>query len=89
MRSFFARRFLRAFSKRYSYDVSYLEHMLKAAPAAFFKFARVGRASGHREVVPVEASFAAKSLARWRRIAGPARSSSSTWPSKPAWRGPR
>ena len=60
MRSWIARRMLRATAERYSYDTSYLEMMLKEAPAAFFKFAPVMKASGHREVVPVEASFAAK-----------------------------
>jgi hypothetical protein len=33
---------------------------LEEAPAAFFKFAALARASAHREAVPVEASFAAK-----------------------------
>src|SRR5215470_13882142 len=60
MRSFFARAMLRKFSKRYGYDVSYLDYMLKQSPAAFFKFAGLGKASAHREVVPVDASFAAK-----------------------------
>jgi len=60
MRSFFARRALRAISKRYGYDTSYLEYMLKQSPAAFFDFAPVAKAAAHREVVPVEASFAAK-----------------------------
>ena len=60
MRSFFARRILRATSKRYHYDVSYLDYMLKESPGAFFKFAGLAKASSHREAVPVEASFAAK-----------------------------
>ena len=64
MRSFFARRVLRAFNKRYHYDVSYLDYMLKESPAAFFKFASLAKASSHREVVPAEASFAAKSCFR-------------------------
>ena len=71
MRNFLARRFLRSMSKRYSYDVSYLEHMLEASPAAFFKFTRVGRASSHREVVPLEASFAAKIVGAMTEDCGP------------------
>jgi hypothetical protein len=60
MLSFFIRRKLRATAKRYGYDVSYLDYMLTEAPRAFFKFAPLAAASSHREVVPIEASFAAK-----------------------------
>lgn len=60
MRSWIARRTLRAFAGRYGYDVSYLEMLLNESPSAFFKFAPLMKASAHREVVPVEASFAAK-----------------------------
>jgi alkylhydroperoxidase family enzyme len=60
MRSFFARRILRVTSKRYGYDTSYLDHLLTESPAAFFKFAAVAKAAAHREVVPVDARFAAK-----------------------------
>lgn len=59
MRSWFARRLLRQYSNRYSYDTSYLDMLLKESPAAFFKFAPLMKASRHREVVPMEASFAA------------------------------
>jgi hypothetical protein len=59
MRSFFARRLLRQFRQRYGYDTSYLDMLLRESPAAFFKFAPLMKASRHREVVPVEASFAA------------------------------
>ena len=59
MRSWFARRLLRRYSKHYGYDTSYLEMLLKESPAAFFKFAPLMKASRHREVVPIEASFAA------------------------------
>jgi hypothetical protein len=71
MRSFFARRVLRAFSKRYHYDVSYLDYMLKKSPRAFFKFAGVAKASSHREAVPVEASFAAKISGAMAEDCGP------------------
>src|SRR5579871_6420939 len=59
MRSWFARRLLRRYSKHYGYDTSYLDMLLKESPAAFFKFAPLMKASRHREVVPIEASFAA------------------------------
>ncbi len=59
MRSFFARRLLRGFNQRYGYDTSYLDMLLRESPAAFFKFAPLMKASRHREVVPIEASFAA------------------------------
>ena len=39
MRSWIARRMLRATAKRYGYDTSYLDMMLSESPAAFFKFA--------------------------------------------------
>jgi hypothetical protein len=71
MRSFFARRVLRAFSKRYHYDVSYLSYMLKESPRAFFKFARLAKASSHREAVPIEASFAAKISGAMAEDCGP------------------
>ena len=45
MRSWIARRMLRATRKRYGYDTSYLEMMLKQSPAAFFKFASLMKAS--------------------------------------------
>ena len=84
MRSWIARRTLRAFAKRYGYDVSYLLMMLNHSPAAFFKFAPVMKAAAHREAVPIDASFAAKIVGAWPRIAVPARNWSSTWRWKPA-----
>ena len=71
MRSFFARRILRAFSKRYHYDVSYLDHLLKQSPGAFFRFAALAKAASHREAVPVEASFAAKISGAMAEDCGP------------------
>ena len=71
MRKFIARRMLRATAKRYGYDASYLEMMLNKSPAAFFKFAPVMKASAHREVVPVEASFAAKITGAMAEDCGP------------------
>lgn len=71
MRKFIARRMLRAFSKRYGYDTSYMEMMLKESPAAFFKFAPVMKAAAHREVVPVDARFAAKITGAMAEDCGP------------------
>jgi hypothetical protein len=71
MRSWIACRMLRATAKRYGYDTSYLDMMLSESPAAFFKFASVMKASSHREVVPVEASFAAKIVGALAEDCGP------------------
>ena len=71
MRSWIARRILRKMARRYSYDVSYLETMLNESPAAFFKFAPVMKASGHREVVPAEASYAVKIVGALAEDCGP------------------
>jgi hypothetical protein len=71
MRSWIARRILRKYGKRYGYDVSYLEMLLNESPAAFFKFAPIMKASAHREVVPIEASFAAKIVGALAEDCGP------------------
>jgi hypothetical protein len=71
MRSWIARRMLRRASKRYNYDTSYLEMLLDASPSAFFKFAALAKAANHREVVPVEASFAAKIVGAMAEDCGP------------------
>jgi len=71
MRSWIARRTLRAFAKRYGYDVSYLDMMLNCSPAAFFKFAPVMKAAAHREAVPIDASFAAKLVGALAEDCGP------------------
>jgi hypothetical protein len=71
MRSWIARRMLRATSKRYGYDTSYLEMMLKESPSAFFKFAALMKAASHREVIPVDAGFAAKLVGVLAEDCGP------------------
>ncbi|WOH46760.1 hypothetical protein [Bradyrhizobium sp. sBnM-33] len=71
MRSWIARRSLRAFAKRYGYDVSYLEMMLNESPTAFFKFAPIMKAAAHREAVPIDASFAAKIVGALAEDCGP------------------
>ncbi len=55
-----ARNRIRAFSKRYNYDASYMEKLLDASPAAFFKFAKLVDAASHRESAPIDAYYAAK-----------------------------
>jgi hypothetical protein len=71
MRSWIARRSLRAFAKRYGYDVSYLEMLLNVSPAGFFKFAPLMKAAAHREAVPIDASFAAKIVGALAEDCGP------------------
>ena len=71
MRSWIARRTLRAFARRYGYDVSYLLMMLNHSPAAFFKFAPLMKAAAHREAVPIDASFAAKIVGALAEDCGP------------------
>ena len=45
--------------------------LLDASPSAFFKFAALAKAANHREVVPVEASFAAKIIGAMAEDCGP------------------
>jgi hypothetical protein len=45
--------------------------MLNESPAAFFKFAPVMKAAAHREVVPADASFAAKLVGALAEDCGP------------------
>jgi len=71
MRSFFARRILRRYSQHYSYDATYLQTMLREAPNAFFKLAPLMKASSHREVIPVDANFAAKITGAMAEDCGP------------------
>jgi len=71
MRNWIARRMLRATRKRYGYDTSYLEMMLEQSPSAFFKFAHLMKAAGHREVVAVDACFAAKLVGALAEDCGP------------------
>lgn len=71
MRKFIARRMLRRFGKRYAYDTSYIQFMLRESPSAFFKFAPVMKASAHREVIPLEASFATKITGAMAEDCGP------------------
>jgi hypothetical protein len=71
MRSLFARRILRNISTRYNYDTRYLELILKEAPSAFFKLTPLMKAAHHREVIPVDANFAAKITGAMAEDCGP------------------
>jgi hypothetical protein len=71
MRRWIARRLLRAMSRRHGYDTSYLDMMLSVSPSAFFKFAAVVKAANHREVVPLDASFAARLVGVLAEDCGP------------------
>jgi alkylhydroperoxidase family enzyme len=71
MRKLLARHLLTSFRRRYAYDTSYLDYILDNAPAAFFKFARIGKLTNHREAVPPEAYFAAKLIGALAEDCGP------------------
>lgn len=66
-----ARASVRRFGARYNYDVSYLEALLDASPAAFLKFARAGAMARHCERAPAEAFFAAKLAGALAEDCGP------------------
>ena len=71
MRKFIARRMLRATAKRYGYDTSYLEMMLKRIAGGLLQIRARDEGLRHREVVPVEASFAAKITGALAEDCGP------------------
>ncbi len=71
MLRFFAERALKSFSDRYDYDVSYMRHMLKVSPSAFFKFAKLTALSQHCEAAPKDALFAAKLVGAVAEDCGP------------------
>ncbi|MEQ8180062.1 MAG: hypothetical protein RIC52_02265 [Amphiplicatus sp.] len=62
---------LKGFSAHYGYDVSYLEHMLEVAPAAFEKFWKLNDAANHRGAAPVPASYAARMIGALAEDCGP------------------
>lgn len=71
MLKFIARRMLRRYAARYNYDARYMETMLDNAPRAFFKYNSVVGLSRYRNVVPVDASFAAKLVGVLAEDCGP------------------
>ncbi|MDF1736215.1 MAG: hypothetical protein P1U37_13070 [Minwuia sp.] len=71
MRTYIARRALRAFGKHYDYDVSYLEHLLRISPRGFFGFRPVMALARHREAVPRDAASAARLVGAMHEDCGP------------------
>ena len=71
MRSWIARYMLRATSKRYAYDTRYLETLLEESPSSLLQICAGHKAAAHREVVPVDASFAAKISGAMAEDCGP------------------
>lgn len=71
MRAFFSRRAIKAFGDRYNYDVSYMFQMLKVSPAAFFHLGAVAKLARYRQVVPVNAFYAAKLVGAITEDCGP------------------
>ncbi len=66
-----ARNRIRAFSNRYDYDASYMEAVLDASPAVFFKFVKLVDAASHRESAPIDAYYAAKMAGARAEDCGP------------------
>lgn len=71
MRKFLAIRALKAFATRYGYDVSYMEHMINVAPAAFHAFAGLPKLTEHRAAAPIDAVYAAKLVGALAEDCGP------------------
>lgn len=71
MRSYLARRGLKAFGNRYDYDIGYMQHILDVSPRAFFGFARLMGLARHREAAPYSAIFAAKLVGARHEDCGP------------------
>lgn len=67
----FARRALAAWGSSMEYDVSYIQFMLEASPAAFRKFSAIAAPSTFRGAAPVDAYFAAKIIAARSEDCGP------------------
>ena len=71
MRKWFAKKMIDRFGAQYSYDVSYMEHMLETSPDAFFKFMAVTKLSRHAESAPRDALFAARIVGAMTEDCGP------------------
>ena len=71
MLKFIARRMLRKFRAHYDYDTTYMEEMLEQAPAAFFKFSKIMSVTRYRDVMPIEACYAAKIVGALAEDCGP------------------
>jgi len=62
---------VKAFGHHFDYDVTYLEHMLRASPEALGQFWKVHEVAGHRGVVPLAANAAAKLVGALAEDCGP------------------
>lgn len=71
MKGFLVRRGLRAFARRYDYDVSYMQAMYDASPAALAGFMKGTALSSHRIAAPLEASEAARLVGVLHEDCGP------------------
>lgn len=71
MRTFLARRALRAFGRHYGYDVGYLQHLLQVSPRGFFGFRPVMALARHREAAPRDAACAARLVGAMHEDCGP------------------
>lgn len=67
----FLHRQIARFERRYSYDMSYGHELLDISRPAFLRFARFSGMSAHREVVPLDAWYAAKLVATLAEDCGP------------------
>lgn len=65
------RSMIRAFGRRYGYDVGYMLHMLDASPGVMRPFNALSTLSGYRKVTPVNAHLAARLLGALHEDCGP------------------
>lgn len=66
-----ARAALRAWAKRFDYEIGYMEHMLDVSPAAFFKFQKIMSPAQHRAAADAYAYYAAKLIGAVTEDCGP------------------
>ncbi len=71
MRKWIAQKMIARFGARYSYDVSYMRHLLDVSPSAFFKFLAVSKLARHAEAAPKEALAAARLVGAMTEDCGP------------------
>ena len=62
---------MKAFERKFDYDLSYAREMFDASPRAFWRFSRISGMSNHREGVPLDAWYAAKIAATLSEDCGP------------------
>ena len=71
MENFANEHVLDAFGAHYNYDVAYMKEMLRAAPEAFARFAKIVDITSNREAAPVDAWYAAKIVGALAEDCGP------------------